>query len=82
MALNDVVAVFDKIAKLLHSGSANISNILAWLGVVLIIIVVSYYIVYGITKAVKVFLNMKTKYLGIFALLLGAMFIVLAVILP
>jgi predicted transporter len=82
MALDDVVGVFSRVANLLYSKSLGVSNIFAWIGIILISIVVGYYIVFGIVKAIKMFLNMKIKYIGVITLMLGLIFITLAILLP
>lgn len=82
MALNDVLTVLEKITKVLTSGLTGASSTLTWLGITLIAIVIGYYIVLGLVKAAKAFLNMKVKYLSIFALLLGIIFIAVALVLP
>jgi len=82
MALDDVVGVFSRVANLLYSKSLGVSNIFAWIGIILISIVVGYYIVSGIVKAIKMFLNMKIKYIGVITLMLGLIFITLAILLP
>ncbi|MEM4513261.1 MAG: hypothetical protein QXZ41_01970 [Ignisphaera sp.] len=82
MGFNEVLPVFDTIAKALFNNTSSISSTLAWIGVVLIIIVIGYYLLTGVFKAVKAFLNIKVKYLGVLTLLLGLVFIVIAIILP
>lgn len=82
MGFNEVLPVFDTISKVLLNTKSNISTTLAWIGVILITMVISYYLVTGVFKAIKALLNMKVKYLGVVTLLLGLVFIAIAIVLP
>ncbi|MEM1645396.1 MAG: hypothetical protein QXL96_05940 [Ignisphaera sp.] len=82
MGFNEVLPVFDTISRALSGTVSNISTILAWIGIILITVVIGYYLVIGILKAAKALLNMKVKYLGVLTLLLGLIFIAIAMVLP
>jgi hypothetical protein len=82
MALSDVITIFNKVTNAIHGGFQGASSVFAWIGVILIAMVLLYYAVYGIVKMIKLFLNLKIKYLGMIIFMLGIVFIVLAMILP
>lgn len=82
LGFEEVLSIFRSIAKASYNMSSSMSSIIAWIGIILVAIVVVYYIAVGITKAVKAFLHMRVKYLGIFTLLLGVALIAIAMILP
>ncbi len=76
--LNSVLSHF----ILLFRGGSDIAKIFAWIGIVLIAIVLIYYISLGFIKLTKAFLGMKVKYLGLVLLTIGAVFITLSIIIP
>lgn len=82
MGFEEVLSIFKSVARAMYNTSSGISSILAWIGVILVAIVIVYYAFTGITKAIKAFLHMKVRYLGIFTLVLGLTLIAIAIILP
>lgn|GEM_PF-3537463 len=82
MGFEEVTSVLSALKEALFSVPINVSSIFAWAGVILIMLVVSYYIVMGMVKAAKIILNMKASYFGIFTLVLGIMFLAIALLAP
>jgi hypothetical protein len=77
-ALSEILSHFSVV---LNSGSV-LARVFAWLGVVLIGIVIIYYVTVGLVKLFKAFWRMNVKYLGLVLFMLGIMFIVISLILP
>lgn len=82
MGFEEVSRTFQSIANILSGTKPGVSSMIAWIGIILIAIVIIYYLTVGFTRAIKAFLNMKVRYVGIFTLLLGVLLIVLAIVLP
>lgn len=84
MGIHEVGQVVHELQSRIASLSIGIdgARVLAWIGILLIALVVLYYIVIGVTKAVKAFLNMRVKYLGLLLLTLGVACLGLAMVLP
>lgn len=76
--LNNVLSYFTPLLR----GSSDIARMFAWIGVVLIAIVLIYYISLSFIKLAKAFLGMKVKYLGLVLLTVGVIFITLSIIIP
>ncbi|ADM27983.1 hypothetical protein Igag_1177 [Ignisphaera aggregans DSM 17230] len=64
------------------SGLSGISRVMAWIGIGLIAIVITYYLFIGIVRLAKAFVNMKVKYLGLVLLLFGLVLLTIAMIIP
>ncbi|MCC6045538.1 MAG: hypothetical protein LM572_02030 [Ignisphaera sp.] len=77
-ALSEILSHFSVV---LNSGSV-LARVFAWLGVVLIGIVIIYYVTVGLVKLFKAFWRMNVKYLGLVLFMLGIMFIAISLILP
>jgi hypothetical protein len=77
-ALSEILSHFSVV---LNSGSI-LARVFAWLGVVLIGIVIIYYVTVGLVKLFKAFWRMNVKYLGLVLFMLGIMFIAISLILP
>lgn len=83
---------FEEVSQVLYSVANALSrlagaeiglpSLLAWLGITLVFIVAVYYVFVGVAKTVKLLLNMRAKYLGIFTLALGLALIAIAILLP
>ncbi|MEM0490616.1 MAG: hypothetical protein QXH73_05310 [Ignisphaera sp.] len=80
MGVEEVVQIFSSIANKLSGMTTGTAYTLAWIGIILIAIVVMYYLIVALVKVSKAFLNMRVKYLGIFVLLLGLALITIAVL--
>lgn len=81
MGLNELSSVLNYFTALVRS-SSDIARAFAWIGVILIAIVIVYYISIGIIRLGRAFLRMKVKYLGPVLLLLGVLFIAISIIIP
>ncbi|MEM1542209.1 MAG: hypothetical protein QW101_05245 [Ignisphaera sp.] len=80
MGFEEVVQIFSSIANKLSGMTTGTAHTLAWMGIILIVIVIVYYLVVGLVKVGKAFLNMRVKYLGVFVLLLGLALITIAIL--
>lgn len=76
--LNSVLSHF----TILFKNSSDLAKMFAWIGMILIAIVLIYYISAGLVKLTKAFLGMKVKYVGLVLLTLGAVFVTLSIIIP
>lgn len=81
MGLEELNSVLNHFA-ILYGSSSNIAKIFAWIGIILVAIVLLYYISVGFVRLTKAFLGMRVKYLGIVLLALGAVFITLSIVIP
>jgi len=76
--LNNVLGHF----IVLFRSSSSVAGIFAWIGIILIAIVLIYYISLGFVKLTKAFLRMKVKYLGLVLMITGIIFIALSIVIP
>jgi hypothetical protein len=81
MGLEELNNVLGHFTVLFRSGS-SVAGIFAWIGIILIAIVLIYYISVGFVKLTKAFLRMKVKYLGLVLMIVGIIFIALSIVIP
>jgi len=81
MGVEALSEILSHLSVVLNSGSI-LAKVFAWLGVVLIGIVIIYYVTVGLVKLFKAFWRMNVKYLGLVLFMLGIMFIAISLILP
>ena len=81
MGVEALSGILSHFSVVLNSGSV-LARVFAWLGVVLIGIVIIYYVIVGLVKLFKAFWRMNVKYLGLVLFMLGIMFIAISLILP
>lgn len=82
MGFEEISQIFRSINDVLSRASSSLSSVLAWAGIILIGMVISYYLVVGTTKAIKLLIHMKARYLGVFVLVLGVVLLTMAIIIP
>ena len=68
--------------SLIANGSSSIAKLFAWIGITLIAIVILYYVFVGLVKLFKAFWRLNVKYLGFVLLMLGIVFITIALVIP
>ncbi|RLG83184.1 MAG: hypothetical protein DRO18_08115 [Thermoprotei archaeon] len=82
MALEDVIGVIEGIIGGFNINTSSLASTLAMVGLIILGILAASYLVMGLIKLGKTIWNMKVKEFVLMMVILGAVFIAIAMIIP